>query len=73
MSGWAIRSSITPGIGGAISGRSARSDPVNAATTPGACRAALTSTDRIRACAIGDRTKNTWQAPASRSSTTSSV
>ena len=46
-------------MGGASGGRSARSAPVNTAITPGASRAALTSTDLIFACAIGDRTKNT--------------
>jgi hypothetical protein len=60
-------------MGGASDGRPARSAPVNAAITPGAARAALTSTEMIRAWAIGERTKNTWPAPASRSSTTSSV
>ncbi len=58
---------------GGITGRSARSAPVKAATTPGAARAALTSMPVIRAWATGERTKKTWHAPASRSSTTSSV
>ena len=59
-----------PGLTGASPLRSA---PVNAAITPGADSAALTSIPAILACATGERTKNTWQAPASRSSTTSSV
>jgi hypothetical protein len=62
-----------PGTGGGRAGSPARSAPVNTAITPGASRAALTSTERITAWATGDRTKNTWQAPASRSSSTSSV
>ena len=45
-------------MGGPSGGSSARSAPVNAAITPGAARAALTSTDLILACAMGDRTKN---------------
>jgi len=56
-----------------MSGRSARSAAVNAAITPGADSAPLTSIPPILACAMGERTKKTWQAPVSRSSTTSSV
>jgi hypothetical protein len=41
---------------------------VNAATTPGAASAPDTSMARIRACAMGDRTKNTWHAPGSATS-----
>jgi hypothetical protein len=54
-------------------GSSARSAPVKTAITPGAACAPLTSIPVILACAMGERTKNAWQAPASRSSTTSSV
>jgi hypothetical protein len=57
-----------PAIGGATGGRLARSAPVKAAMTPGASSAALTSTERIRACATADRTKCTWQEPGSRMS-----
>ena len=71
--GWFIWLLISPGIIGGISGRSARSAALNAAMTPGASRAALRSIELIRAWATGDRTKNTWQAPVSRSSSTSSV
>jgi hypothetical protein len=56
-SGWLILTLIMPGIGGGTAGRPARSAPVNAAITPGASSAALTSTDRIRACATAERTK----------------
>ena len=72
-SGWFIRSLIRPGIMGGSAGRSATSAPVNTAITPGASRAALASIELIRACATGDRTKKTWHAPVSRSSSTSSV
>ena len=67
-SDWPIWALIMPGIGGDASGRSARSAPVNAAITPGASSAALTSTERIRACATAERTKWTWHAPGRRMS-----
>jgi len=41
---------------------------VNAAITPGAASAPVTSMARIRARATGDRTKNTSQAPGSATS-----
>ena len=62
-----------PGKATATGGTSARSAPVNTAITPGAFSAALTSTDVIRAWATADRTKCTWQAPASCSSSRSAV
>ena len=62
-----------PAIGGGGTGRPARSAPVKTAITPGASSAALMSMDAIRACATVDRTKCTWQAPASCSSSTSVV
>jgi hypothetical protein len=49
---------IMAGMGGPTSSRS-RSAPVNAAITPGAASAALTSTPVIRAWATADRTKCT--------------
>ena len=58
---------------GLIALRPSRSAAVYTATTPGAAFAAAVSMPVIRPCATGDRTKNTWQAPASRSSWTSSV
>jgi len=46
---WPISAFIIPGIGGPTTGRSARSAQVKAAMTPGACSAALKSTERILA------------------------
>jgi hypothetical protein len=60
-------------IGNSTAGERPRSAPVTTSTTPGDSRAADTSIDVIRACAMGDRTNVTCSAPASRSSTRSSV
>ena len=67
-SGWPICALIMPAMGGSGTGSPARSAPVNAAITPGASSAALTSTERIRACATAERTKWTWHAPGRRMS-----
>ncbi len=53
-----------PGIGPTP----ARSAAVNTAATPGASRAALTSTPAIRACATGLRTTNACSVPSGATS-----
>ena len=50
---WVISTFISPAADGGMTGSSARSAPVKAATTPGAASAALTSMLLMRACATG--------------------
>ena len=57
-------------MGSGRAGSRPRSPAVTTANTPGAALAAVTSTEAIRAWAIGELTNTTWAAPSSFRSAT---